>query len=420
MKASRRRFLQATFGSTTLVAAGLSAPEFLVRTALAASTTRKADETVLVVVQLSGGNDGLNTVIPYADDGYGRNRTALRIADSQVLKIDDHLGLHPQLDGFQELLKDGRLAIVQGVGYPNPDRSHFRSMDIWHSAQPQIEHPRDGWLGRAVEQGRGTAGAPGHAARAGDVPALYLGPNELPLALASRRFAVPSIESVDSFRLRTGSGAVPTSTLRKMAEVERPQASPLLDFLRRSTLNAYASSEQVQEALSAGHSAVDYPAGLELAQKLKNVAQLIDAGLGTRIYYVSLGGFDTHANQMQSHANLLRELGNSVRAFLKDLAARGHLNRVLVMSFSEFGRRVKENASQGTDHGAAAPVFLAGGRVVPGLIGNHPSLTDLDQGDLKFHTDFRRLYATVLDSWLGCSSTAVLGESFAMLPILKT
>lgn len=412
MLSSRRRFLQATVGSSTLVSCGLSVPHFLARSAMAAGSQPIGDAgNVLVVIQLSGGNDGLNTVVPYADDGYGRNRFSLRVPAGQVLKINGQVGLHNRMTGMHKLLDEQRLAIVQGVGYPNPNRSHFRSMDIWHSAQPKLERPRDGWLGRSLEHGRSQAGV--------DVPALHLGGDESPLALSSRQLAVPSIQSTDSFRLRTSDGSLPLSTLRQLAEIRRPAANNLLDFVCRSTLNAYAASQQVQEAVSHEKTASDYPANFELARKLKTIAQLIDAGLKTRIYYVSLAGFDTHANQAQTHGNLLAELSQSLAAFINDLAARGHLDRVLVLSFSEFGRRVRENASQGTDHGTAAPVFLAGGKVQAGLIGKHPSLSDLDQGDLKFHTDFRSVYAAILDRWLGCPSQAVLGEKFSPVAILR-
>lgn len=411
MFTSRRQFLRAALGSSTLLSAGLSVPEFLARSARAASR-QEHDPTgnVLVVVQLSGGNDGLNTVVPYADDLYGRNRIALGISENQVLKIGDGLGLHPRLEGFSKLLEASRLAIVQGVGYPNPDRSHFRSMDIWHTARPEVQDRTDGWLGRCLDCSPGEAG--------GDVPALHLGPNRLPLALASRQTPVPSVDSLESFRLRTGGGALPLASLSKLAESPRPEATELLDFLRRTTLAAYASSEQVQQALNEKEGPVAYPP-YGLAQKLKNVAQLVDAGLNTRIYYVSLDGFDTHANQAEAHAALLAELAESVAAFVDDVAQRGHLDRVLLLTFSEFGRRVHENASQGTDHGTAAPLFVAGSRIKSGPFGKHPSLSDLDsEGDLKFHTDFRQVYATLLDHWLGCPSETVLGGRFAPLELV--
>ena len=414
MSTTRRQFLQTALGSSALLSAGLTAPAFLLRAARAAEASAAAQGRVLVVVQLSGGNDGLNTVIPHGDDAYARNRIALRIPANQVLKIDDHLGLHPQMTGFRKLIEDGRLAIAQGVGYANPDRSHFRSMDIWHTARPEVEDVRDGWLGRCLE-----CSSDADAPRARDVSALHLGAGPAPLALASQRVQTPSVESLAGFQLRAEGGALPLESLGQLAEAPRADATPLVEFLRQSTLSAYASSQQLQEVLKREAAAAKYPE-FGLAGKLKQIAQLIDAGLGTRIYYVSLDGFDTHSNQPAGHAALLGELSASMAAFVDDLAARGQLDRVLVMCFSEFGRRVRENASLGTDHGTAAPVFLAGGRVRPGMLGAHPSLTDLDgEGDLKFHTDFRRLYATLLDQWLACPSEQVLGGSFAPLDLLR-
>jgi uncharacterized protein (DUF1501 family) len=411
---TRRQFLQTTLGSSTLLSMGLTAPAFLARVASAAQNGSSGN--VLVVVQLSGGNDGLNTVVPYADEAYEKNRIVLRIPKDQVLKVDSHAGLHPQMTGFRKLIEDGRLTIAQGVGYPNPDRSHFRSMDIWHTAKPAVEDKSNGWLGRSLD----CSLAGSSSATGGDVPALHLGPSPLPLALLSLKTAVPSIESLESFRLRADGGALPLPSLSKLAEAARPDAPELLEFMRHSTLYAYTSSQEVQEVLKQEKEASGYP-GTVLSQKLKQIAQLIDAGLNTRIYYVSHDGFDTHANQLGGHAALLGELSGAVSAFVDDLARRGQLDRVLVLCFSEFGRRVRENASQGTDHGTAAPVFLAGGRVQPGIVGAQPSLTDLDgEGDLRFHTDFRRLYATLLDRWLACPSEAVLGEKFEPLPLLKT
>jgi uncharacterized protein (DUF1501 family) len=282
-------------------------------------------------------------------------------------------------------------------------------MDIWHSAQPEVAKPQDGWLGRSVTRLDRTSGR--------DVPALHLGPQELPLALVSQERPVPSVQSLENFRLRTAGGALPTAALADLAASPR-EANPLLSFVQRSTLSAYASSQQVQEALKDERSGASYP-GFGLARKLQSIAHLVDAGLATRIYYVSLDGFDTHANQAQAHAGLLNELSSSLAAFVEDLAQRGHLDRVLVMTFSEFGRRVKENASQGTDHGAAAPLFTIGGKVQSGALGKHPSLTDLDrEADLKHHTDFRRVYATILDQWLSCPSQAVLGAAHEHLALL--
>ncbi len=433
---SRRQFLQHALGASALVSSGLVVPSFLARSAQvladeASKSGKKSGDNVLVVVQLSGGNDGLNTVIPFADPAYNRNRFTLRIGREQVRKIDDYVGLHPRMEGFSKLVEAGRLAVVQGVGYPNPNRSHFESMDIWHSANPGVAGKdydplkattgsSSGWLGRTLDHERKTAGP--LAGR--DVPALYLGANELPLALVARETPVPSFDSLESFKLQSGGGAVSAKTLRGVAASgdlasARDGSPPLTDFIRRSMLSAIDSSEKVQEALRSDRSPVKYPS-FDLARKLQNIARLIDAGLKTKIYYVSLDGFDTHANQSEAHAALVDELSSSVKAFIDDLSHRGHLDRVLMLSFSEFGRRVRENASAGTDHGAAAPVFVAGGRVVSGPIGKHPSLTDLDgEGDLKFHTDFRQVYATILDSWLTCDSTAVLGEKFKPVALLR-
>ena len=408
---SRRRFLQNTVGSSALIAMGIDVPGFLARSARVLAADGSAADNVLVMVQLSGGNDGLNTVIPYADPLYNRNRIVLRIGEGQVRKIDDYVGLHPQLEGFSQLLEEDRLAVIQGVGYPNPNRSHFRSMDIWHPRNPTSTPPRTGWLGRALDAAPQTAGR--------DVPALYLGANELPLALVARRTPVPSFDSLESFRLSTAGGAVPSQALRELAAVERDGGSDLLGFIQRSTLSALDSSKKVQETLEQDEDPVEYP-GFGLARKLRNVARLIDAGLKTRIYYVTLDGFDTHANQLAAHAALMNELSSSLRAFAEDLSARGHLDRVLILSFSEFGRRVRENASAGTDHGAAAPSFLIGGKVRNGLIGKHPSLANLDSGDLKHHTDFRQIYATLLDRWLDCPSETVLGGKFKHADVLKS
>lgn len=385
MGVTRRDILKAgavlSFGGTV--------PSVLLR---AASAPGRADR-VLVVVQLSGGNDGLNTVIPFADDAYRRARPTLAVADA--LKIDDAVGFHPALRGFADLLEAGRLAVVQGVGYPEPNRSHFESMDIWHTCRHKGREPRtEGWLGRALKPGD-------------DDPAIHLGGEPQPLALASATLRVPSIASLEEFKLH---GEVDASEL-----VERPRDDDLLEFVRAGTASALASAARVAEAARSYRPAVEYP-DTALAHKLRTVAQLVDAGLKTRVYYVMLDGFDTHAKQADAHAALLRILGDAVSAFDRDASEHGH--RVLTMAFSEFGRRLEENASAGTDHGAAAPMFLAGG-VRAGLVGEHPSLADLDEGDVKHHTDFRRVYAAVLEKWLSVESAPVLGGAFEPVEAIK-
>lgn len=409
---SRRAFLKSSAGSAALAALAHAVPPFLLKTSARAAEV--AGETILVVIQLSGGNDGLNTVIPYADDAYRRGRPSLAIGQGKIRKIDDYVGFHPSMEGFSKLLEAGRLGIVQGVGYPNPDRSHFSSMDIWHTARPDLYQGRGerdgpghrvtGWIGRCLD---GYAPAGG----SGDTPGLHLGSGRLPLALVGDEIRVSSVAALEGFKLEDGGDMRLRETVGRAAAADRGAPDDLVTFLQRGTLSALESSRRVQESLGRYKTDVAYPES-DLARRLRTVAQLIDAGLGTRVYYLDLDGFDTHANQAAAHAGLLTELGGALAAFVDDLDRHGHGRRVLTATFSEFGRRVKENASQGTDHGAAAPLFLAGGRVRTGLVGKHPSLTDLDEGDLKFTTDFRTVYAALLEQWLGVASEPVLGAKF--------
>lgn len=409
MKTTRRSFLTVA-GSSALVSFAPQVPLFLRRAVAAeAASGEEGGDNVLVVVQLSGGNDGLNTVIPYGDDVYHRNRFSLDVGRNNVRKINDYVGLHPQMDGLSQLLEDGHLAIVQGVGYPNPNRSHFESMDIWHTARRDVPTQPTGWLGRGLDAAQQSGG---------DLPAVHLGGEVQPLALTGRDVPVPSLQSLDGFRLRTGGDAQLKRTILAAAESKR-NGDELLGFLQSNTSAAFLASQRVERAVKDYQTSASYPQS-GLARKLRSVAQLIKAGLKTRIYYLTLGGFDTHANQRDAHAALLRELSGAVHAFLEDVAAGGHGQRLLLMTFSEFGRRVKENASGGTDHGAAAPMFLAGQNVNSGLIGEHPSLTDLEDGDVKFHTDFRRVYAGVLRDWLRWDPAPVLGKQFAPLQVVRT
>lgn len=400
MHTTRRDLLKATLGSTAFVSLTSTVPQFLLSTSLRAAEqpVRTDSDRVLVIVELAGGNDGLNTVIPHGHDIYQRNRKLLRIGGGQVHRINDELGLHPSMGEMAGLLEEGKLAVVQGVGYPNPNRSHFESMDIWHSTprgakfgEGQGGGRTTGWLGRYLDLAA--------AAEGRDAPAIHLGPERQPLALDAHQVRVPSVRDLDGFRLETGNDATLRTTIESAAAAERPESNDLLQFMQRSTVGAFASSRRVQEALTRYTTPVTYPPSA-LAGKLRTIAQLIEAGLSTRVYYVSLGGFDTHANQADAHAALLRELSQAVGAFVRDVEHHGHGKRVLVMTFSEFGRRVKENASMGTDHGAAGPMFLAGAAVRPGLIGEHPPMTDLIDGDLKHHTDFRQVYAAMLTNWL--------------------
>jgi uncharacterized protein (DUF1501 family) len=416
MTTSRRKFLQAVSAAASAGAAGLvslapRAPGFLLETA--AYGTERPGERVLVVVQLSGGNDGLNTIVPYADEAYRENRPSLALGEGSVLKIDGSLGLHYSLRGFSKLLENRQLAIIQGVGYPNPNRSHFESMDIWHTANNPPGQRATGWLGRTFDEHppRATGGA--------DPPALHLGEETQPLALAARNVTCPSIRSLEQFKLDTGGDEQQRAAILAATSAVRNSASDLLNFVQTRSTSALEISRRLQASTEAYKTDVAYP-GTPLAQKLKRVAQLIDAGLASRVYYVTLDGFDTHSDQAAAHAGLMEQLGSAVTAFAEDLQAHAQLDRVVTLVFSEFGRRVDENASRGTDHGAAAPVFLMGSRVQSGVIGQHPSLTDLGDGDLKFHTDFRAVYAALLEKWLGWPARPILGDSFAPADVLQT
>jgi len=393
---SRRDFLR----SSTLIALAPTVPAFLARLARAAEA--KADDRVLVVVQLDGGNDGINTVVPLGDEGYAKHREKLRLPADRLHKLDDHVALHPAMRGMADLFQSERLAIVQGVGYPNPNRSHDVSMAIWHTARfDPTEHKGYGWLGRGLDR---LPPRPGAAA------AMLVGDGALPAALIGRRSVAGTFSRLDELAIQNESA--------RAAVAADPTGDDLAAFVRRATVDAYTTAEEVTAAAARKQSKATY-ANSQLGQHLALIARLIEAELPTRVYYAVQRGYDTHAVQMETHSRLLGELSGALAGFLDDLKGAGLDDRVLVMVFSEFGRRVAENASAGTDHGTAAPMFLAGRGVKPGLIGAAPSLLDLDDGDLKMAVDFRRVYATVLRKWLAVDPTAVLAGQFEELTLLN-
>ena len=402
---NRRQVVQASLSGVAIAGITGAYPPLL--WGQAAKLAQRTSDNILVVIQLSGGNDGLNTVIPYADDEYYRNRFTLAIDRSRVSKIDDHIGFHPSLTGFSEMLEAGDLSIVQGVGYPDPNRSHFESMDLWHTAHRQGNDIPKGWLGRCVDD-----------YWSDNLSAIHYGGERQPLALATRNRPVPSIQSLDQFRLRIPNH--PALAKKISQQLKRPQQHdrPLLDFIQQNAALAMTTSEQLESIIDDQASSNDFPDS-PLGRKLSAVAQLIAAGLPTRVYYVTHNGFDTHANQANAHAVLLQQLGDATAAFQRDLKMQGNAERTLVMTFSEFGRRVRENASRGTDHGSAAPVFLVGGRLQPGPVNAHPSLSDLDQGDLRFTMDYRQVYASVLENWLGVPSEPILGGAYRKLELFS-
>jgi uncharacterized protein (DUF1501 family) len=437
---TRRKFLRT---SMLGAAATWTLPVFLEKTffaldALAADAATQIvtgkDGTILVVLQMAGGNDGLNTVIPYADDAYHVARPRLRLAADQVLKIDNHIGLNPKLSGLKSFYDEGHLAIVQGVGYPNPNRSHFRSTEIWQTASDADHTSNDGWLGRYFDNCCSGADPTVGVAIGGETPQAFAAknptgvtfsrPEQFRFQPSARGNGQMSAEEMFFRELNEGAagdesgtsasnaggsiGAIPGKTKNDLST---------LDFLQRTALDAQLSSDKILAIARKYKSTVPYPQG-ELAASLNIIARMIAGGLATRVYYASQGGFDTHAGQINTHERLIGEFNEAASAFVADLKQQGNFDRVLLMTFSEFGRRVQENANGGTDHGAAAPMFVLGGAVKAGLFGKHPSLTDLDRGDLKFNTDFRSVYGTVLDRWLKAPSQIVLGRKFAGLAIV--
>lgn len=405
MPATRREFVK-LLGTAGLVSLAGPAPRMWSTVAAAASAASAG--RILVLVQMAGGNDGLNTVVPISNDAYYRARPALAIGQGSALKLNDELGLHPAMTGFRDLWDAGRLAIVEGVGYPHPDRSHFRSMDVWHAADT-AEVLKTGWVGRALDA---TISAP-----QGPWEAMCLGMDRLPLACLGERVVPPTIQRVEEFRLESAGKAAPAagSAVWKQALQESSSAGGGdLEFLRRSARSAVSSAERLASLAGNYRSSVSYPSS-GLAQRLKLVAQMITADLPARIYFVSIEGFDTHSQQLPGHAALLGELSGAVSAFIADLDEHGRGQEVLVATFSEFGRRVAENGSLGTDHGAASVSLAITPAGKGGLYGQRPSLIDLDDGDPKFTTDFRRVYATLLERWLERPAAAILGDQYAPL-----
>jgi uncharacterized protein (DUF1501 family) len=373
-------------------------PVFLSRTARATAPER--DGRVLVVVQMDGGNDGINTVVPFGDEAYAKCRRELRLPTDRLFKVGEGLGLHPSMRSAVDLFESGRLAIVQGVGYPNPDRSHFESMNIWQTAQ--LGSPGSevmGWLGRALDA------APSRIEPA----AVHVGDQSLPRALFARRAVSASFANASDLSLAL---AAPPSA-------DRPSSDDLEAFVNRTVTSAYTTAAELEAASSRGADAKSRYPDTGLSKRLDLVARSIKANSPARVYYVIQSGYDSHAVQLPTHARLLNELAGGLKAFFDDLAAAKLADRVVLMAFSEFGRRPQENGSLGTDHGTAGPLFLAGPSVKSGVYGKTPLLGELKDGDLQWSTDFRSVYATLLSQWLNLPAAEVLGGAFDALPVLR-
>ena len=363
-------------------------------------------DTVLVVLDMNGGNDGLNTIVPHADPVYRSARVRIGLTGTQLLPItgEPGLGLHPSLSHLHGYLESGKLAIVRNVGYPQADMSHFVSDDIWEKAVLEPETESTGWLGRALDRIYGSDPDKIHAISAsGDVPALR-----------SNLVTAPVITDAPSFDYpRTLEASALTGLLQPTGQANR-------DYVAHIGEIALADADAVQAAASAYSSTIVYPEESSLAAGLRLTASMLFADLGPRIFFVGQGGYDTHDSQLGTHDELLTELDQSLDAFYRDLVEHGQDQRVIVMTYSEFGRRVDDNASGGTDHGTAGPLFVLGSRVKGGLFGDPPSLTDLDgDGNLKFSTDFRQVYASVLANWIDTDPKPILGNvEYPTVPFL--
>lgn len=396
---SRRSFLK----SSAIIAVGVAAPPWLASIAKAdvlklAKGGVLDPDNILVVCQLTGGNDGLNTVIPFTEGLYYSARPTLAVPEAQVIKLNEKLGLHPSLAGFEKLFKSGRLAVVQNVGYPNPNRSHFRSMEIWQTANPDMPE-QYGWLGKHLDQ----------QAKVGStnpVVALELGRSKS-AALRGKVAEVPCFASLEDVRTLVGD----SDSERFLRQIQGEGGGAEGEAVRKATVTALDALAELNSKLGEHKSGFRY-ANDAFGQGFRQIAQLIATSPKTRVLYFSGGGFDTHSRQAADHARLLQGLGDALATFMDEMAAIGKADKVTVMVFSEFGRRVNENGSQGTDHGAAAPMFVVGGKVKGGFLGDAPDFSQLDRGDLRWKVDFRQVYATLLDEWMGADSGTIFGRKF--------
>ncbi len=392
----RREFLQV--GS--LATASFMVPKFL--KAFEGGAFVPPGNKVVVILQLSGGNDGLNTVIPVRNDIYYKARPRLGIIRDKALSITDDAGLHPALTSFREAFNDGSLSILNNVGYPNPDRSHFRSMDIWHTASQSNDYWNTGWLGRYLDAQCNGCDKPTQALEIDDV---------LSLALKG--------EKVKGLALKDPQRLYGTSNEKFFREISKQhtasQEEQPVDYLYKTMSETLSSADYIFKQSRLHPTTGEYPK-TDLGNSLKTISSLIYSEINTKVYYVSLGSFDTHINQDQQQQRLFKEMNDAVGAFVKDLKKNNRFNDVLLFTFSEFGRRVSQNASNGTDHGTANNMFfLSGGLKQKGILNGMPDLADLDDGDLKYKIDFKNVYSTVLKNWLGADDQKILGKKYDRL-----
>lgn len=395
----RRAFIQ----TSALASAAMLLPKFL------KGHEQNADiksNKILVVIQLTGGNDGLNTVVPYENSLYYNARPTIAIPKNQVHKLNDELGLHPDMKGIKNLFDNGQVCVINNVGYPEPDRSHFRSMDIWHTASNSNEYKHSGWLGRYLDD----------KCKSCDLPTQLLEIDDtLSLALKGEKLNGLALKDVKRLYNTTTSPFIhQLSTQYLAANHEHENAT----YLYKTLAETVSSADYLYKTSKIFHNATTYP-NYEFGKSMKTISEFIISGINTSVYYVSLGSFDTHFNQPKRQSDLLKQLSETVEIFMKDMQQYGKLNDVLLMTFSEFGRRVQENASSGTDHGTANQLFLFGNNFKKnGIYNAAPNLSDLDDGDLKFTVDFKNVYATILKKWLQVDEQKILGKSYAYLDFI--
>jgi len=404
---TRREFMKVSSTVIGLLAFGQFAPEFLVKSAMASTPLPEKDKSILVVVQLAGGNDGLNTLIPYEDANYYKLRPKIGIKKENSLVISDTHSLNSSMGKMNELFKEGKMGIIQNVGYPNPNRSHFRSTEIWETAVDSDRTASTGWVGRFLDNQ--CSGVPSDST---DPLAIHM-TNNTPQSFGGKK-PHSTFGFVNRINRRDNDD---TRNLLEASYGKMKGEDGNDTFLKQTLMNTLVTERKVQQKLDAYKPSHKYP-NSNLASSLKNVAALIHAGLPTRVYFVSLGGFDTHSNQLNNHGNLLGQLSDALHAFQKDLEGHKLDKQVTTMTFSEFGRRPSENDSAGTDHGTAAPLFVVGSNVKGGMYGSAPSLNLKKNQDVEFSTDFRQIYATMIDKWMGCSSKEVLGKNYSTLPFI--
>lgn len=403
---SRRAFIKKSAFATV---GGMMIPNFLKAFEMQNLGQSQATDKILVVIQLSGGNDGLNTVVPYRNDIYYKSRPSIAIPSEKVLKLNDEIGLNPAMESLRTLYDNGLVSVINNVGYPNPDRSHFRSMDIWQTASESTEYLNTGWIGRYLDSNCAGNCVPYQAIEIDDT---------LSLSMKGEKVKALSVQDPEKLYKQ-----VSGNFIIKIAQNKAVNEHDNVAYLYKTLAETASSAEFLHNKRSAAQtktyrSTNQYPQG-ELGQRLKTISELIISGMPTNVYYVSISGFDTHFNQVNQQERLLKNYADSVNTFVNDLKKNDKFKDVAIMTFSEFGRRVKQNASGGTDHGTANNVFLIGENLKrPKVLNEAPNLTDLDEGDLKFSVDFRQIYASLLQDWLKTSDTAILGKNFQSLNLL--